>query len=241
MSKTREQVAAELTKAIRDADAAVYGLRQREGTMLPGQFQRALAEARQNGMARVRAVRKELDATIARERQQAQRELSRPNAEDAARVTMYATQGMALAQAGMSDLEAGVRQQLAAGNRQAAREYLRAGGSRLHAHMTQFNRGHEFRQLEKAAASKLEAERAAMVVGLDAYAEAAHRLDGYLRDVESRLGLGDVDADPEATRADIAGAVALWHNTAEAAASEVAVAHAEAYNEAAAATGVSDL
>lgn len=238
-SLTYDRAAAALASVIRQADAKVYALRQREHTMMPRQFKRELAEARQQGMAAVKTARAELTAAVARERQQNLRTL-RPTAEQAALVTMYATQGMALAQAGMRDLECGIRDQLAAGNQQAAREYLRAGGSRLQDHMRQTSDVTEYRKLERAAANRTEAKRAAIIAGLDVYAEQTGRLDGHLRDLESRLGDGDLDPEPGHARQDLGRVVDLWHSTAEDTATEAGLATAESFDSAAAECGVTD-
>jgi len=242
VSKTREQAARAIAAAVRKADAAVYSLREREHTMRPAQYQRALTEARQQGMAAIRQARADLDTAIARERQENLREYpTHLTGEWAARQTLYATQGMALAQAGMADLAAGIRGALAAGNQVAAREYLRAGGSRLQSHLRETGgKGADYHTLQRAATSKSEAQRAAMVAGIDHYAEQTSRLDHHLNNLQDRLGNGDLDADPE-SRQDVARVVDLWHDTAEDAATEHGLATATAYSEAASQTGVTDL
>ncbi|MBD8869298.1 hypothetical protein [Nocardioides donggukensis] len=238
--QSREQAAAALSTAVRKADSAIYALRQRQGSMMPRQYERELQSARTAARESIQQARAELGAAIARERQ-AELRTSWPTAEDAARVTMYATQGMALAQAGMSDLESGVREQLAAGNQSAAREYLRAGGSRLQAHMRETGRVGDFRVLERAATSEFAARRQATVKALDTYAEQTARLDQHLRGLEGRLGLGDPDPVDGTTRIDVARVIDLWHTTAEESASEAGVAHVSEHATAAADTGVTDL
>jgi Arc/MetJ-type ribon-helix-helix transcriptional regulator len=148
---------------------------------------------------------------------------------------------MALAQSGMDDLERGIRDQLAAGNRVAASEYLRAGGSRLRNHMSQQSRLGQLETFRKAAASQREAKRAAMVKGLDVYAEQTGRLDTHLRGIEDRLGLGDPDSDPDTPRHNLGRVVELWHETAVSAGSDAGIAEAQAYEHAATELGTADL
>lgn len=244
MSKrlTTEQAATALASAIRSADAAVYNLRQRQRQMMPRQYARELQETKQAGMASIREARAEVNRAIARDRQEALRENpSHLTGEWAARRTLYATQGMALAQSGMRDLERGIRDQLAAGNQVAAREYLNAGGSRLQDHMRQHDRVAELQTLRRAAASPTDARRAATVKGLDAYAEQTHRLDVHLRDLEGRLGQGDPDPEPGTQRHDLGRVVDLWHATANEASVDAGVAEVQQYQQAASELGAAEL
>jgi hypothetical protein len=237
---TRDQAARGLAQAIRKADAAVYTVRQQERSMMPNQYQRAILDARTRAQTTIREARAALDAAIATERAETRRTLT-PTAEQAARATMYATQGMALAGAGMADLERGIRDQLAAGNRDAAREYLRAGGSRLQAHLRESGRSEDFHTLTRAAATETESKRAGMLTGLDRYEQETARLDSHLRGLTDRLGNGDLDPDdPDASRHDLARVVDLWHDTAEGTASDAGVAVVEQHQAAAQAHGVTE-
>ncbi len=211
--------------------------------MRPTEYQKAALKARQDGDAKIKAARAELGAAIARERQAAQRSHGRPSADEAARLSLYSQQGMALAQAGLGDLERGIRQQLKAGNRECAREFLRVGGSRLRDHMTKgpggglAGAGESYRALERAAATDSDAQRAATLRGLDVYEAQLGRLDWHLQNLS--LGGGDLDSDEE--RRDAAGSVVRWHPTAEDAAITAGLAEAEGYKSAASEAGVTDL
>lgn len=237
---TREKATQHLAATIRKHDGAIYALRCRENSMMPRQFRNQLTDARQAAREAIDQARKELSTAIARERQETQR-TSRPNAEQAALVAMYAAQAQSLAQAGMRDLEAAVREHLAAGNRTAAAEFLRAGGSRLQAHMSDRGRVDEFRKMQNAAKTKIESEREALRTGLDHYAGAVSRLNTHLRGLLERLGGGDIDPEPGTARHDLARVVDLWHETAEQEAIQAGAAVAQEYHAASAETGVTDL
>lgn len=211
-----------LRQRIREADGAIYALRQRERTMMPRQFQRELQQARQQARETIAAARQGLADAVKHERQETMKR-TRPTADEAARITMHATRGMALTQAGMRDLEAGVRDALASGDRLAAQEYLRAGGSRLQAHMREHGRTGEFRTLQSAAQHGTDARRAATLAALDHYEQSLSRLDTHLRGIPERLGNGDVDPVDDTPRHDPSEVVARWQDTAHA----EAVAHGE--------------
>lgn len=237
---TRQQAIDHLAATIRKHDGAIFAVRSRSHTMRPAHYQRELTEARRNAAEAIKAARTRLTDAIALERQETWR-TNPPNAEVAARITMYAAQAQSLANAGMRDLAAGVREQLRAGNRVAAAEYLRAGGSRLQEHMSNGILNTELRQLQNAAKTRTQAKREGLRVGLDRFEAETGQLDWHLDRITSSLGQGDVDAAPDTQRVDPARVISLWREKAETAAVDAALAHAESWNADSAATGAADL
>lgn len=225
---------AALTDAIKKSDMKVLSVRGREHLMRPTQYRDALREAKDEGRRTIKAARAALDEAIQQERAQSQR-ISAPSADEAARLTLYATRGMALAQAGMAGLARAVRTELVSGNRAAAREYLNVGGDRLSEHMGSL----EYAKARAAATPKAEAKAISHRVGLDRYTQELGWLDKYVDQAISELGAGDLDAVDRPTRGDAnAALVSKWQERAEGAAVEAALSNAQSFTDAAASAGV---
>jgi len=189
---------AKLQTAIRNGDSAVYRLRQQERAMQPNAYRQAIREARDKAAADIKAARQGIAEAIGQERQNLTR-LSGPKADNPAERALYATRAAALAQQGPRAVLQAVRQELAAGNKTAAQEYLLIGRGQLQ----DIANAAELQQLQRAASDESTAAAQAALQGLNAFEADLSKplgLDGHhLPHVLDQLGAGNPDPAPHET------------------------------------------